>query len=117
MKRFESNRIARVLLTTKFGRLFLKAVMTAFFLLVLYIIALLLVDKVVLNFYVKSRKLVEVPYISGVAVDESLEALKKRNLKWKVVGKGKYIIRTDPPGGILVKEGRIITLYLSDNPR
>lgn len=117
MKRFESNRITRIFLANKFGRLFLKAVLTALFLITLYILTLVLVDKVILNFYVKSKKLVEVPYISGMTVNESVASLKVKNLKWKIIGKGKYVIRTEPPGGILVKEGRIVTLYLGDSPR
>lgn len=110
------NRIKKIT-ETKLGKLILKIFFTVFFLGVLAVLLLILIDKTILNFYVTSRKNTEVPYIAGLTLEEASNVLKEKKLKWNTVGNGKYVVKTEPQAGILVKEGRIIHLYLSDNPR
>ena len=115
MKKF--NGIRKFLVENKFGRFLSITFFTFVFLFILGFISLFIVDKVVLSYYVRSKKLVEVPYVTGLTLEEGTFKLKEKHLKWKTVGNGKYIYRTEPVPGILVKEGRIITIYLSDNPQ
>ncbi len=115
MKKFKG--LSKFFVESKFGRFFSIAFFTLVFLFILGFISLFFVDKVILNYYVKSKKLVEVPYVTGLSLEDGVLKIKENRLKWKTIGNGKYIYRTEPTSGILVKEGRIITIYLSDNPR
>ncbi|HOK22757.1 MAG TPA: PASTA domain-containing protein [Candidatus Hydrothermia bacterium] len=113
----KSNNLAGKPIEKKGVRFILTFVFVCIFLAIFSIAFLFFADKVVLNAYVGSRKTIEVPYVSGLKVEDSIEMLKEKNLKWQIMGSGAYVIKSEPPGGILVKEGRIVKLYLSDNPR
>jgi cytochrome c biogenesis factor len=102
---------------SKVGKIFFTILFTSLFLLIYSLILAIFVDRVILEKYVGSRKTTEVPYLAGLKVEESIKILSEKKLKWNVVGSGKYVWKTEPPSGMLVKEGRIIHLYLSDNPR
>ncbi|MDI6851588.1 MAG: PASTA domain-containing protein [bacterium] len=102
---------------SKVGKALLTIILTGIFLLVYSIVAIVFADRIILEKYVGSRKTTEVPYLSGLKVEECAMILNEKKLKWNVVGSGKYVWKTEPPAGMLVKEGRIIHLYLSDNPR
>ncbi|MGB9824796.1 MAG: PASTA domain-containing protein [Candidatus Hydrothermia bacterium] len=115
MKKFSG--ISKFFVENKFGRLLSITFFTLVFLFILGFISLFIVDKVALSYYVRSKKLVEVPYVTGLPLEEGTIKMKEKHLKWKTVGNGKYIYKTEPVPGILVKEGRIITVYLTDNPR
>lgn len=107
-KKFFKSKVAKILLI---------AIFTGVFLSIYSLIAIVFADRIILEKYVGSRKTTEVPYLSGLKVEECVSLLNEKGLKWNVVGSGKYVWKTEPPAGMLVKEGRIIHLYLSDNPR
>lgn len=115
MKKSKTTRTKFV--KSRFGKFLLTLIFTGFFVAVYSLILLIVGDRVILNKYVGSRKTTEVPYITGMKLEDSIEMLREKKLKWHTIGYGAYVIKSEPPGGILVKEGRIVRLYLSDNPR
>lgn len=104
-------------ISNKVVRFIFQAFFTFIFTVIIGFAILVFLDKVVLNAYTKSRKLVEVPYVTGLKLEQSTQILKEKKLKWKTIGSGPFVVKTEPSPGILVKEGRVITLYLANSPR
>jgi len=82
---------------------------------VLMIITFLVLDNFILPAYVNKYKITEIPYVVGLDYPQALDSLRARNLRPETYGQGRFVIRTEPEAGMLVKENRIVRVYLSDS--
>ena len=100
-------------------RSFLKKVLIVLWALfitgVLIILTFLVLDNLILPAYVRKYEITEVPYVVGLDYPQALDSLKARKLLPEVYGQGRFVVRTEPEAGMLVKENRIVRVYLGDS--
>ena len=82
---------------------------------VLIIITFLVLDNLILPAYVNKYEITEVPDVIGLDYPQALDSLRARKLRPETYGQGRFVVRTEPEAGMLVKENRIIRVYLSDS--
>ena len=82
---------------------------------VLIIITFLVLDNLILPAYVNKYEITEVPDVVGLDYPQALDSLRARKLCPETYGQGRFVVRTEPEAGMLVKENRIIRVYLSDS--
>lgn len=89
-------------------------VFAVFFAGALFFLTIWLIVLLYLPYYTRQGREVEVPYVIGLVKDEAMEVVKESGLRYTFVGRGKYVVKTVPGAGTIVKEGRRINLTLSD---
>lgn len=84
------------------------------------LILFLLFDNLIFPALIKSKEIVEVPYLVGKKLEDAILVLQSKNLEYVVVGKqssdkypADFVIKQIPPAGTKVKESRQILLTIS----
>ncbi len=91
---------------------FVEWLMAFFVAVVGFIATLWLIVLVYLPYYTRHGKEVEVPYVVGMKSDEAIRIIKENRLRYVLLGKGNYVIKTVPEPGTVVKIGRKVKLTL-----
>lgn len=89
-------------------------VISLFFAGVLFFITIWLIVTFYLPIYTRHGKEVEVPYVIGLEKDKAASIVRSNKLRYTFLGRGRYVIKTIPEAGTVVKEGRRVKLTLSN---
>lgn len=91
---------------------FVEWLMAFFIAVVAFIATLWIIVLVYLPYYTRHGKEVEVPYVIGMKSDEAIRMMNESKLRYVLLGKGNYVVKTVPGPGTVVKIGRKVKLTL-----